>query len=304
MTLVLPDASRSEEAARAPLKLVSGDIQLLLHPELGARVGRLMRRQPDGRTFDYLVPLDTTRFDSALWPRAGCFPMLPFTNRFSGNAFAWRGRQVRVAHHLDAGFLHGWGLRRAWRVEESAAAHCVLSLVVEASEAWPWDYEARLDVHLDSDGADFTLSLINRSRESMPAGLGFHPHFPLHGGVRACVDATARWQASGSSSGLPAVRDLPLEPIRLDLCSGGLPGATPTWFCETSRCEAQLSYPAAGRSTRVSSHDARYVVVHSPPAGRYICLEPSSHLAGQMDPAIDIAQPDQPVTLSMRIDTA
>ncbi|MEW6340540.1 MAG: hypothetical protein RXR20_27215 [Paraburkholderia sp.] len=308
MTYGLYTASRPVDAARAPVRLADGDLELLVYPELGARIGRLLRHLPDGASFDYLVPLHTAGFDAARWPRAGCFAMLPFTNRFSGNAFNWRGWPVRVADVQAAGFLHGWGLRRAWSVVQSSASHCTMTLQVAASSEWPWYYEAFLTISLDPEGVNFALAVVNRSPEPMPAGLGFHPHFPLYGGVQARVEACARWLAGERSHGLPEHRETLAAPLRFEAAAGraedtGSPlGAAPTWFCETALCDNELVYAAEGRRIRITSEEARYTVVHAPPAGQYLCIEPSSHLAGRFDAQSDIALPNQPLTLSMRIE--
>ncbi|SDG23034.1 hypothetical protein [Paraburkholderia phenazinium] len=310
MTLVLSTASRPPDAARTPVSLRAGDLELLIYPELGARVGRLLRHLRNDATFDYLVPLDPAGFDAALWPRAGCFAMLPFTNKFAANAFIWRERVVRVADPEAAGFLHGWGLRRAWAVTDVTERHCVMTLEVAASHAWPWDYEASQTISLDPRGVSFALAVVNRSPEPMPAGLGFHPHFPLHSGVRARVEASARWLAGARSNGLPENRETLAAPLQFGAapavatarppCSPLGPAAT--WFCETAACDNALLYPAEARRVRIASSEARYTVVHAPPAGRYLCIEPGSHLAGRFDAERDIALPGQPLTLSMRIE--
>jgi aldose 1-epimerase len=308
MTRVGPTASHLIDTARLPVKLTAGDLELLIYPELGARVGRLLRHLPGSATFDYLVPLDIAGFDAARWPRAGCFAMLPFTNKFAGNAFNWRNRPVRVADTEAAGFLHGWGLRRAWPVAEVSTRHCAMALQTAAGSAWPWDYEASLTISLDPEGADFVLAVVNRSPEPMPAGLGFHPHFPLHGGIQARIEACARRLAGERSNGLPEQRETLAAPLQFEVAAvltqdNDSPlGPAPTWFCETALCDNELVYAAEGRHIRIASEEARYTVVHAPPAGQYLCIEPSSHLAGRFDAGRDIALPHQPLTLSMRLE--
>ncbi|MFW8236820.1 hypothetical protein ACOID8_35290, partial [Klebsiella pneumoniae] len=77
-----------------------------------------------GDLFDYLMPLGNEPFASDEWPKAGAFPMLPYTNQLRDDTLHWQGRTITAREAAVASSsLHGWGLRRAWEVVDESA-HC------------------------------------------------------------------------------------------------------------------------------------------------------------------------------------
>jgi aldose 1-epimerase len=298
-----PPVNESDVAWTEPgsiVKLTQGRLSAELHPALGARIGRLCRHDETG-AFDYLIPLDAAHFDPAKWQRAGCFPMLPYTNKFAGNTFAWGNQLIRVADPATPALLHGWGMRKPWRLDDLSDTHCTLTHAAPATESWPWAYRAELRVTLSPDGIDLSLELVNCSVQPMPVGLGLHPYFSIDSGLEAKVEAITRWQASATSDGLPVVRESLHEPLRLELQRHALPQATLTWFCETRETRAVIDYRDAGRRITLTSHQARHLVVHYRAGEQFLCLEPSSHLAGQLSPIDNAALPGVPVMLSMHL---
>ncbi|WP_028216544.1 aldose epimerase family protein [Paraburkholderia oxyphila] len=280
-----------------------GSLEAQLHPALGARLGRLRRADGPHAPFDYIVPLEAHGFDLNRWQRAGCFPMLPFTNKFPRNTLAWTDANVCVGEPDGPAWLHGWGLRSAWSVERVSDHHCTLARAFAATRAWPWTWRAHLAVDLDTlDGITLTLVVVNESERPMPLGLGFHPYFPIHGAARATVQATAIWRPDAASDGLPA-RHEPLDsPIHLDLQRSALPGDTFSWFCETGAgAHAVIDYPEAGRRITLTSPQASQLVMHFRAGEAYLCLEPCTHLAGTLDPLRDAAMPHTPVEFAMRL---
>jgi len=292
---------RAAPTAPAPLKLSAGAVAVDLYPALGGRIGRLRRVSEDG-AFDYLVPLDPDRFDPAQWQRAGCFPMLPFTNKFKGNRLTWGGECVQVAPSGSPGWLHGWGHRLAWSVDESSGSHCVMSLLVGESEAWPWTWRAELHFGVDSGGIDMALQVTNLSTRPMPLGLGFHPYFSMGQSAEATVAASSIWHGNPASEGLPVLQRRLDSPLRFALRRHALPRDTFTWFCETDRTTARIDYPGTRRYVELSSPEAGYVVVHHRAGESFLCVEPCTHLAGHLKPTANVAQPGQRVALSMRLE--
>lgn len=285
----------------APVTLSAGAVAVDLYPTLGARIGRLRRVSENG-PFDYLVPLDPDRFDPTQWQRAGCFPMLPFTNKFKGNRFKWNGAYVEVAPQDSAAWFHGWGHRKAWSIEQSSPTRCAMSLVVEESDAWPWTWRADLRFGVDPGGLDMVLQVTNLSTRPMPAGLGFHPYFAIGHGAETTVLADSIWHGDPASEGPPVLQRRLDGPLRFALHCHALPRDTFTWFCETGRAAARIDYPGTGRFIEMSSPEARHAVVHHRAGESFLCVEPCTHLAGQLDRTANVAQPGERVTLSMRLD--
>ncbi|WP_170301782.1 hypothetical protein [Cupriavidus basilensis] len=274
-----------------------------MYPTLGGRIGRLRRASADG-AFDYLVPLDTDRFDPAQWRRAGCFPMLPFTNKFRGNRLKWDGGGLDIAPPGSPAWLHGWGHRKAWSIEQSSATHCHMSLVVGQSEAWPWTWRADLRYNVDAGGLDMVLQVTNLSTRPMPAGLGFHPYFAIGQGAEATVMADSIWHGNPASEGLPVLQRRLDGPLRFALRRHVPPRDTFTWFCETDQAQARIDYPGTRRHVGISSPEAGHVVVHHRAGESFLCVEPCTHLAGQLDPTANAVPPGQRVRLSMRLELA
>jgi aldose 1-epimerase len=286
----------------AVVTLRCGSLEAELHPALGARLGRLRRHVDAEAPFDYLIPIEPHGFDLNRWQRAGCFPMLPFANKFRGNRLIWRNANVCVAEADGPAWLHGWGLRSAWQVENVSATHCAMTHAIAASPAWPWAYRAKLDVDLAAHGITLRLVVLNESEEPMPLGTGFHPYFAVSGTARTTVQASAIWRADQDSDGLPARREALGSPLHLELQHAPLPAETFTWFCETdSTAQASIEYPDAGRKVTLTSPEASNLAVHARAGEPFLCLEPCSHLAGTLDPARDVALPRVPVTLSLHL---
>jgi aldose 1-epimerase len=300
----MPDASpSSNDDLGDVVTLRRGYLEARLHPSLGARLGRLRRVDDQREQFDCLVPVEAQGFELNRWQRAGCFPMLPFTNKFPRNTLAWTDANVCVGQPDGPAWLHGWGLRSAWSVERVSDTHCSLAHAFPATPAWPWNWRAQLAFDLDAHDA-ITLSLVvrNESDRPMPLGLGFHPYFPIHGAIRATVQAAAIWRPDDNSDGLPVRRDSLASPVQLDLQRGTLPDDTFSWFCETvTGAHAVIDYPEAGRRITLSSPQAGHMVVHFRAGEPYLCLEPCSHLAGRLDPFRDAAMPHVPVEFTLRL---
>ncbi len=47
-------------------------------------------------------------FNGLAWPKAGCYPLLPFSNRIRDGRFLWGGREIRLAPHPGQATRHAW----------------------------------------------------------------------------------------------------------------------------------------------------------------------------------------------------
>ncbi len=283
--------------------LTNHHLEAQLHPALGARIGRLRRHAHT--SFDYLRPIDPNHFDLSRWQRAGCFAMLPFTNKLPGNTLIGSERAIQVAAPGAGALLHGWGLRNAWRVVEKTSAHCTMMYAANASNEWPWAYRATFAFSLGPASLHVALSIVNESGQPMPVGLGLHPYFSLGSRTAVTVESHARWQADSSSDGLPVIREPLDQTLRLNLQGKSGPEETLTWFCEideTDRAIAVIDYPDEGRRVTLHSTHATHLVVHARAGEPFVCLEPCSHLAGKLVAPVDCAYPGEPFVLQMRLE--
>ena len=144
------------------------------------------------------------------------------------------------------------------------------------ADAWPFPYRARQEFLLTGDELRLSLSLENRGRETMPAGLGFHPYFPRTPGCRLSARVEAMWATDaevmptalvdadprlGGEHGLP-VADVPLDNAFTGWQQAGddnLAGAR-----RPARCSTPTRRSGSSSSTRR-------------PAKDYFCVEPVSH---------------------------
>lgn len=293
-----------------PIRLTSGALLAEVQPGAGGRLSRLARRDTRGDLFDYLVPLGNDPFPSDEWPKAGAFPMLPYTNMLRDDRLHWRDRTITVREQPAASSsLHGWGQRREWEVVDESPHCCVLQLDCPAQPEWPWHYQAYLSVTLDAQGVDMQLSLTNLSADAMPGGLGLHPYFRWPAGARLTFESEAVWHSPSEDVRWPSEQRIHVGAIEVVSVGGGLDmEGRSTWFAEapsgSGRFDARIDYAGGLRSATVRSSDAPWLVVHSPAGRPYLCLEPSTHRVGEFDHDHVVIAHGQTLDLTMRIDLA
>ena len=114
--------------------------------------------------------------------------LFPWPNRIEYGKFSFDGRDVQLKTPSEgAHLLHGYVLNRPWKVTgqgsdaDGAWVTCTFKSAdfPEIGEEWPWPFEVEGTYRL----ADGTLSLEvsgkNVGDTKMPAGIGYHPYFPL-----------------------------------------------------------------------------------------------------------------------------
>lgn len=219
---------------------------------------------------DLMRPFDAAGL-AADNPRAGAgFPMVPYCGRLAHGRFARAGR----VHQLALNFapsphaIHGNGWARAWSVVEQAARAITLRLDHQPDEAWPFAYGATQTFAVGED-VSWTLSIENRDRHAMPAGLGFHPYFIRTPATTLTANVRAMWQADEH---LLPTREVPspfvfantgMDATRVDACFTGWDG------------RAEIRWPELGRRL-VLTGDPGHLVVFSPPSPAFLCVEPQS----------------------------
>lgn len=292
-----------------PLRLSAGALIAELQPTCGARLARLARRDTRGDLFDYLMPLDSAPFPSDDWPKAGAFPMLPFTSALRDDLLHSGATPIVAREPQASSSQHGWGLRRPWEVVDESGHCCVLQLDSPAQPEWPWHYQAYLAFTLDAGGLDVQLSLTNLTHAPMPAGLGWHPYFRWVAGARLRFASPAFWTSPDESTRWPEIRHATPHEVDVSWTGQGLrEERRSTWFAEaptdqdTGTPMARIDYAGGLRALTVRSDDASWLVVHSPPGRPYLVLAPSTHKVGDFDADHLSVAHGQTVDLSVRID--
>jgi len=206
--------------------------------------------------------------------RLACYPLLPWSNRIAHGGFFYRDREVALACNRedDAWPIHGSGWQREWTV----AWHDALTLAMTLEESAPagYSYRALLGYRLDGDTLRVRLGVTNTGGVSLPFGLGLHPFFPLHGGVRLLAPARSVWHNDGRDP-LPVGRDAVPEGWDFSearvLPDGGLNHAFEGWTGE-----AAIEWPAVGLRLHMEADVDRYVL-YVPEGGTFFCFEPVDH---------------------------
>lgn len=211
------------------------------------------------------------------------FPLVPFGNRVGGNAFAFQGRDYRLAPNAgDRYRLHGDGWLSDWTVETATNSSATLTLRHKADRDAPWDYLARQTVTLEDRRLTLTLSVENTGRDTLPFGLGWHPYFPLTSRTRLTAPASSLW--------LEGTDYLPTEevPLPADLDFRKAAPLPDRWinngFEDWNGC-AHIDWPERSLTLKIDADPvfSRYVVYRPDTAldagyaGDWFCFEPMTH---------------------------
>ena len=222
-----------------------------------------------------------TTAKAGLWPsdtEAGCFPLVPYSNRIRNGAFSIAGRSVSLTTREFAypHALHGLGWRSAWSCQQSGPREATLFQAHDGA-AWPWQYQARQHFSASGNRLAMTLEIENSGASPMPAGIGFHPYFPRPLGMKLALRAGGFWKTSPSNPGIPEAW-CPLDPlanffegkhlgtIDLDNCFTGWSRTARIEYADTRFC-INLAASAAFSN----------LVIFCPKDRDILCLEPVSH---------------------------
>lgn len=246
------------------LTITAGPYELVLAPGIGGAIARFKHQTREilRGSDSPASPLD-----------CGCFPLVPYCNRIRGGSFTFRGRAVRIAPNMagDPSPLHGDGWLGPWQVESQGEDRVCLLFVHQPGE-WPWAYEARQSFRLSEAGLEAEISCRNLSDEPMPCGLGFHPYFPCDADTRIDTHVQRVWEVDEHvlPTGIaPATGRYALDGQAA--CARGLDNGYGGWSGDM-----RLTY-GDGAMTRMSSPDARFFQIYSPPQGGLLAAEPVSH---------------------------
>jgi aldose 1-epimerase len=248
-------------------ELTCGPYRLVLDPDCGGSIAAL-----EWHGLPLLRPtVGETILDSA------CFPMVPWCNRIAHGRFGWEGREIVIPPNFPGADhphpLHGEGWLLPWQIAAQTDQAIRLELERPAGD-WPWPWQAWQQFDLTADGLTITLGLINRGTGAMPAGLGFHPYFPLTPLTRYHGLHRGEWQTDADC--LPVQLDrrdsardwwdgAPLASRHVDTVYAGREGyLTIVW--PERQCQLTLE----------SSANLPFTGVYNPPGTDWFCIEPMS----------------------------
>jgi aldose 1-epimerase len=290
-------------ASETSVRLASGELQLQLSPSIGGSISGF--EWIGGGSERPILRKCNSPLEKVL--DASSFPLVPYVNRIRGGHFSFRGREIRLQPNLpgDPSPLHGQGWLNPWRVEQAGDAEAVLSYRHEGGE-WPWAYEARQKFALDDRGLSVSLTCRNLGREAMPCGLGQHPYFPC--GARTRIDTLVTHAWTVDEHVLP-VEKVPAEG-RYDLrnrvaCGQDLDNGFDGWGGT-----ARMTDPAWPYALQLSSPEAKFFQLYSPPAGRIFVAEPVTHANAALNApeeewpelGMRVLEPGESMSLDLRLE--
>jgi aldose 1-epimerase len=247
------------------VSIASGPHQAEFAPGGG---GRLTRLSTGGH--DWIVPLTATEWPAGKWPRAGSYPLAPYSNRIRDGVFTFNGaRHVLQSVPGRPQAVHGAGLFQAWQVRNRTEDSVDLVLTQPAGVlGWPWPFECVQRWRLDSRGLSLTLAITNQGDTAMPFGLGIHPYFTAQ---RVTLHARRIWPSG--ADGLPAgsqvthVRELRQSDEGCDT------------YLSQWQGRATLHWPDGHELALHADPAFAHLVVYTAPGADFLCVEPVTNVA-------------------------
>ena len=280
--------------------IAAGNLRLQLSPSIGGAIS--------GFTWDGSRPIlreSHSPLEKAV--DAASFPLVPYVNRIRGGRFSFRGHEVRIAPNMagDPSPLHGQGWINRWSIEWARERQAALRFRHEPGE-WPWLYDAWQGFELDEGGLTIKLECQNLAEEPMPCGLGQHPYFPCGPETRLDTEVTHVWTIDEHV--LP-VEKVPAEG-RFDLrdrlvCGQDLDHGFGGWGGLAWTGDPDWPY-----ELHLSSPDAEFFQLYSPPAGGIFVAEPVTHANAALNApenewpelGMRVLDPGEAMGLTMRLD--
>lgn len=244
---------------------------------------------------DLMRPIDAAGL-AARDPRAGaCFPMVPFCGRLAHGRFD--GHQVALNFAPSPHAIHGNGWQRPWTIADRAADRALMRLDHQPDESWPFAFVAEQAIAI-TDQVTMTLTVVNRDRRPMPAGVGFHPYFVRTPGVTLTARVRGMWEADRD---LLPTREVPtpfdfdrlaMDATRVDSCFTDWDG------------HAVIDWPELGRRMTIGGEPG-HLVVFSPQSPRVLCVEPQSMMPDAFNRGGGaVLAPGQSLAVAMRLAVA
>lgn len=265
--------------------LQAGELRVVLAPQCGGSIASFSRHWREGarrRELHWLRPATATGLAARNPLDMASFPLVPFCNRIRDGRARFEGREIRLPPNHpgeDARHpLHGIGWLLPWQVESADASQALLSLSVDAGEAWPWSFSTRQHFSLQERVLAVTMSVTNEDSAAMPVGIGHHPYFPHHGGTQLTSRAEAMWRGDAEVMPVALEQGGPVKALRegVELSQLDLDNNFVGWERST-----RIEWPADVRGpARALTMEAEapldYFVLYCPRGYDFFCAEPVS----------------------------
>ncbi len=248
-----------------------GALRLALRPDLGGCIAGFWHRDTPILRSTEPAQLSASR-------AAGCYPLVPYSNRLAYRKFRWRRHDYTTAPNFDDSphSLHGVGWRRPWEIVSSSVLDVVLRYRHTPDADWPFAFEATQYFSLTPQAMAVQMVVVNTDDRVQPVGAGWHPYFVKRERSRLHIELASRWESDATQ--LPT-RKLPQPGIDSDVS-----------HLDFDNCFEGWTGPARIRDEKFSlqlKSTLGYLVVFTPQEKNYFCVEPVSHVSN----AIHMADP-------------
>lgn len=290
-------------AATELVQLYSEDIEVVVCPQVGGATAcfawkgtDILRRAPDSAVRDRQVR------------QMGVYPLVPYSNRIGQAQLRFGDQTVSLRPNFpgEPHAIHGFGWQREWHVSRRTDDSAELRLGHTPDADWPFACEAVQRVQLTADGLSLDLTVTNTDAQAMPAGLGFHPYFPLSADTRLQTEWMSVWHMSEDS--LPT--SLCPVPPQADFRASRPVAGWKVDHCFTG-WSRRVCLDYASHQVWIKASDAcRQIVVFAPDDGRnFIALEPVTNInnafalatQGVPDTGMRTLAPGESLAISMSI---
>ena len=260
-----------------------GTLHAVLAPAAGGRISRLFSTGVStAETIDWLVPLgDAVRasgFASTAWPKAGLYPLIPYSNRIAHGRFSWPGRNVQLPIHPgESHALHGGSQQQPWTLTQHKGSSATMAYShLKNQGGWPWAYRVEHTVTLSDEGLTLHLRVTNTDDSEMPCGIGFHPYFSSRFAHRVGFCAPVIWppdaQFLGSAPRPAGAADDYAEPREVA-------NVELTQYYGEWNGSATLAAQDGATIHMTASSELQHLVLYRPAEQAFFCVEPVSHVS-------------------------
>ena len=257
-------------------EIASPRLAAVLMPELGGRIVTLRLTDDPEHPLDVFMPLVGEPRLPPSWPKAGAYPLAPYSNRIANATLSFRGATHELPPHPDAvpHTVHGHAHRKPWTLAEIDAHSATLAYAHDGTGEWPWRFAVEQRIALSGARLTVAFTFTNRDARPSPAGFGWHPYFPIKGSPRIDFAAGTLWDQTPDNVATGKVeRRKPADaPIVLDA------GGTTLYYGEWNGACAFAT--GTGVTVHIKADPVfAHLVLHRPAGIDYICVEPVTHVA-------------------------
>jgi len=278
---------------RSVHRLQNGDLLLEVCPQLGGSIVRWSMHR-DGKTTELLRPGSSEKLkpvDAINVLDTSSFPLVPYSGRITNAEFNFLDRHIRqpTLDQFHPHAIHGHGWLHAWQLIDETEQSLVLEYRNDGdtpANQWPWSYCVQQRFTLTRQQLSVDLEIHNESTDTMPAGLGLHPYFPVHDGAIIKTASTGIWLTDDlvlpvehQTLGREHAYNLAFSPTdhQLDNVFTGWNG------------RARLEWSKQNLALDIQSN-ADHLIIFTPPGEDYFCVEPATHAADSFNDVSDLSE--------------